>query len=80
MSIHQPSHPSPRVSEVDAAWHVSTYSTNGAGQCVEAGLALGFPVSYAIRDSQNRAHGTLVLNTGEWTALLASIKTANPDL
>ncbi|WP_036555164.1 DUF397 domain-containing protein [Nocardiopsis sp. CNT312] len=56
------------------AWHISTYSVNGSGQCVEAGPSTNGIHRFAVRDSQHRSNGTLIFDTREWAALLASLE------
>ena len=58
----------------EVGWHVSSYSTNGGGQCVEAGQVFG-QASYAVRDSRNRNHTALAFPSHDWTALLQAVKT-----
>ncbi|MDS1271299.1 DUF397 domain-containing protein [Lipingzhangella sp. LS1_29] len=60
---------SPRV-----AWHVSSYSVNGRGECVEAGRVLDAP-RVAVRDSTQRERGYLAVPHGEWAAFLRAVKT-----
>ncbi|GAB3727144.1 DUF397 domain-containing protein [Nocardiopsis nanhaiensis] len=55
------------------AWHTSTYSANGSGQCVEAGPFRHKATAFAVRDSNNRDLGYLTFASPEWTALLASL-------
>ncbi|MEV2274970.1 DUF397 domain-containing protein [Nocardiopsis sp. NPDC049922] len=58
------------------AWHVSTYSSDGGRQCVEAGPFTDGTDRFAVRDSQHRSHGHLTFARPEWTALLAAISQA----
>lgn len=55
------------------AWHISSYSANGSGQCVEAGAFSDGTDAYAVRDSKNRAHGHLAFTRDEWAALIAAL-------
>lgn len=58
----------------EVGWHISSYSTNGGGQCVEAGQVFG-QASYAVRDSRNRGHAALAFPSRNWISLLQAIKT-----
>ncbi|WP_370013343.1 DUF397 domain-containing protein [Nocardiopsis sp. Huas11] len=50
-------------------WHKSSYSPNGSN-CVE--VAEG--VTTAVRDTQNRELGQLDFASGEWAALVGSLR------
>lgn len=52
------------------AWHKSSYSGSGGGNCVE--VAEGQHV--LIRDTQHREHGHLSFEGTEWTHLLDTLK------
>lgn len=54
------------------AWHISSYSANGSGQCVEAGPCTD-GTAFAVRDSTHRHHGHLTFTTPEWAALIATL-------
>ncbi|WP_116245091.1 DUF397 domain-containing protein [Nocardiopsis sp. FIRDI 009] len=56
------------------AWHISTYSAETSGQCVEAGPFTDGSAAFAVRDSQHRSHGHLTFDPREWAALLASLE------
>lgn len=55
------------------AWHISSYSANGSGECVEAGPFTNNTDAYAVRDSTNRSHGHLTFTRDEWAALIAAL-------
>ncbi|WP_435105896.1 DUF397 domain-containing protein [Nocardiopsis synnemataformans] len=55
------------------AWHISTYSAEGSGQCVEAGPFTDGSAAYAVRDSVNRDHGHLAFDTAEWAAFVGGV-------
>ncbi len=55
------------------AWHVSTRSGNGDGNCVEAGPVLDGSRRYAVRDSKDRTGPTLIFPATSWIAFLAAI-------
>ncbi|MGW9351102.1 protein of unknown function [Nocardiopsis flavescens] len=55
------------------AWHISSYSANGSGQCVEAGAFTDGSNAYAVRDSEHPAHGHLTFTRNEWAAFVAGV-------
>lgn len=54
-----------------AGWRKSTFSTGGNGNCVEVNATPG-PVG--VRDTKQRAAGTLTFDRRSWSALLADVK------
>lgn len=58
----------------EVAWHISTRSGNGGGNCVEAGPVLDGSGRVAVRDSKDRAGAVMVYTSAEWTAFLTGIK------
>ncbi|PWV51016.1 uncharacterized protein DUF397 [Nocardiopsis sp. L17-MgMaSL7] len=52
------------------AWHKSSYSGSGGGNCVE--VAEGQDV--LVRDTQHREQGHLSFVSGEWATLLNTLK------
>ena len=58
----------------EVAWHVSTRSGNGDGNCVEAGPVLDGSGRVAVRDSKDRTGHVLVYNRPGWTAFLTALK------
>ncbi|MGW0435218.1 DUF397 domain-containing protein [Micromonospora sp. NPDC003197] len=62
------------------AWHVSTRSGNGSGNCVEAGSVRDGSGRYAVRDSKDRGGPILVFADGGWGAFLAGLKHGEFDL
>ncbi|MFG1902269.1 DUF397 domain-containing protein [Micromonospora carbonacea] len=55
------------------AWHVSTRSGNGDGNCVEAGPVLDGSGRFAVRDSKDRTGPTLLIPAADWTAFLTGL-------
>jgi hypothetical protein len=51
-------------------WRTASYST-GNGSCVETASGSGVIL---VRDTTNRAGGTLTFGTGAWADLVAGIK------
>jgi hypothetical protein len=62
------------VTATEVAWHVSTRSGNGDGNCVEAGPVLDGSGRIAVRDSKDRTGPVLVYGTTGWTAFLTTLK------
>jgi hypothetical protein len=60
----------------EVAWHVSTKSDAGSGNCVEAGPILDGSGQVAVRDTKDRGGPVLVYTADSWTAFLAAIRTA----
>ncbi|MFI2662032.1 DUF397 domain-containing protein [Micromonospora carbonacea] len=56
------------------AWHVSTRSGNGGGNCVEAGPVLDGSGRFAVRDSKDRTGPTLLFPAADWTAFLTDLR------
>ncbi|WP_018588637.1 DUF397 domain-containing protein [Salinispora arenicola] len=60
------------------AWHVSTHSGSGGGDCVEAGLALDGSRRVAVRDSKDRSGPILVYSAASWTGFLTGLRSGTP--
>lgn len=58
----------------EVAWHVSTRSGNGDGNCVEAGPVLDGSARVAVRDSKDRGGPVLLYADGQWAGFLAALK------
>ncbi|WP_405148161.1 DUF397 domain-containing protein [Sphaerisporangium sp. NBC_01403] len=59
------------------AWHISTKSANGGGECVEAGpLADG---TVAVRHSHHPDREVILYTRGEWQAFIAGVKAGEFD-
>jgi hypothetical protein len=56
------------------AWHVSTRSGSGGGNCVEAGPVLDGSGRVAVRDSKDRAGHVLLYPDAAWTTFLAGLR------
>lgn len=59
---------------VEVAWHVSTRSGSGGGNCVEAGPILDGSGRVAVRDSKDRAGHVLVYTAATWSAFITALK------
>lgn len=60
------------------AWHVSTRSGNGGGNCVEAGPVLDGSRRVAVRDSKDRSGPILVYSAASWTGFLTGLRSGTP--
>jgi uncharacterized protein DUF397 len=61
-----------------AVWHKSTRSGGNGGDCVE--VAVNLPGIVAVRDSKDRAGGTLVLTCAQWAVFLDGVRAGDFDL
>ena len=61
----------------DAVWNKSTRSGGNGGDCVE--VAVNLPGIVAVRDSKNRAGGTLVFTPAVWAAFLDGVRSGEFD-
>ncbi|HEX7659039.1 MAG TPA: DUF397 domain-containing protein [Pseudonocardiaceae bacterium] len=53
-------------------WRKSSYSADNGGNCVEVGLP--GPEAFLVRDTKNRAGGTLAFGPEAWQRFAASVK------
>lgn len=53
-------------------WRTSSYSTQGGGNCVEVGRAVG-DAWVVIRDTKNRGRGCLAVSSAGWAAFIRSV-------
>ncbi|MFI6578329.1 DUF397 domain-containing protein [Nocardiopsis sp. NPDC050513] len=58
---------------ISERWTKSSYSNGKGGECVEARGVLAAS-TIAMRDTQNRDLGSLRFPSGEWTALLDTLR------
>jgi hypothetical protein len=61
-----------------AVWHKSTRSGGNGGDCVE--VAVNLPGIVAVRDSKDRAGGTLVFTSAQWVVFLDGVRAGDFDL
>jgi len=61
-----------------AVWHKSTRSGGNGGDCVE--VAVNLPGIVAVRDSKDRAGGTLVFTSVQWAVFLDGVRAGDFDL
>ena len=52
------------------AWHISSYSQGGGGNCVEAGPVRDGSMQVAVRDSTRRGSGILLSGRPAWSAFI----------
>jgi hypothetical protein len=62
------------------AWHISTRSENGGGNCVEAGPLLDGSGRVAVRHSRRPGEATIVYSRQEWLAFVDGVKDGEFDL
>lgn len=60
-----------------ARWLTSSYSSGHGGACVEVAKLIG---GAAVRDSKNRADGTLVFSADAWGAFVTATAGGSFDL
>ncbi|MFG2061685.1 DUF397 domain-containing protein [Micromonospora sp. NPDC048871] len=61
------------------AWHVSTRSPSGGGNCVEAGPILDGSGRVAVRDSKDRNGPVLICAFGSWNSFLSAVRNGPLD-
>lgn len=61
------------------AWRVSTRSSNGSGNCVEAGPVDDNSERVAVRHSHRPGGHTFAYDRTEWNAFLAAVKHGDFD-
>ncbi|MFK3980093.1 DUF397 domain-containing protein [Micromonospora sp. NPDC050397] len=59
------------------AWHISSRSGNGSGNCVEAGPILDGSGRVAVRHSHHPSGHVLVYSGAGWTAFLAGVRSTS---
>ncbi|WP_019630296.1 DUF397 domain-containing protein [Actinomadura atramentaria] len=61
------------------AWHISTFSDNGGGNCVEAGPLADGSDRVAVRHSQRPDAELIVYTRAEWEAFTAGVRNGEFD-
>jgi hypothetical protein len=56
------------------AWHISSYSTNGGGSCVEAGVLADATGWVVVRHSHHPDGLALVFGRPTWAAFVGGVK------
>ncbi len=67
-------HPTVAASPTPVAWHISTFSANGGGGCVEAGPLADRTGRIAVRHSRRPGEAVIVYTRAEWDAFLAGVR------
>lgn len=61
------------------AWHISTRSENGGGNCVEAGPLADGSERVAVRHSRHPGGKVIVYTRAEWEAFVGGVKDGEFD-
>ncbi|MFG2090427.1 MULTISPECIES: DUF397 domain-containing protein [unclassified Spirillospora] len=61
------------------AWHISSYSPNGGGNCVEAGPLTDGTDRVAVRHSHRPDAEVILYTRAEWQAFLAGVHNGEFD-
>ncbi|MEO3860093.1 DUF397 domain-containing protein [Acrocarpospora sp. B8E8] len=61
------------------AWHISSRSSNGTGQCVEAGPLADGTGRVAVRHSRHRDGEVIIYTRAEWEAFVGGVKDGEFD-
>ncbi|MEO3815420.1 DUF397 domain-containing protein [Plantactinospora sp. B24E8] len=61
----------------EVAWHISSKSDGGSGNCVEVGPVLDNSGQVAVRDSKDRTGPVILYPGNRWTSFLAALKENN---
>jgi hypothetical protein len=67
------------VDQLRATWHVSTFSANGGGGCVEAGPLSDGTERIAVRHSRRPEEAVILYTRSEWDAFLAGVRSGEFD-
>ncbi|MEU8799630.1 DUF397 domain-containing protein [Spirillospora sp. NPDC048819] len=63
----------------EVAWHISTYSPNNGGNCVEAGPLTDGTDRVAVRHSHRPDAEVILYTRAEWQAFLAGVRNGEFD-
>jgi hypothetical protein len=63
----------------EIAWHISTYSPDTSGSCVQAGPLLDGSGRVAVRHSRHPEAATIVYTRAEWDAFIGGVKDSEFD-
>ena len=61
------------------AWRISSRSSSGSGNCVEAGPYLDGTHRYAVRNSRYRTDPMLTIGTAAWQSFVDGVRTDRYD-
>jgi hypothetical protein len=62
--------------DVTGVWRKSSYSSGNGGNCVEVAGVAG---AVAVRDTKDRARGTLRISPSGWRGFLSAVKVGELD-
>ena len=62
-----------------AAWHISSFSADGGGDCVEAGPLTDHTPRIAVRHSKHPNGPTLIYTQAEWKAFISGVRSGEFD-
>ncbi|MDQ3275236.1 MAG: DUF397 domain-containing protein [Actinomycetota bacterium] len=62
------------------AWRISSYSTNGGGNCVEAGALPGGTGRVAVRHSHHPGGTAFVVDRSAWAAFVGAVRNDEFDV
>lgn len=68
-----------KAGKAHVAWHISSFSPNGDGNCVEAGPLGDGSERVAVRHSHRPDGEMIVYTRGEWEAFLAGVRNGEFD-
>jgi hypothetical protein len=79
LSTTEPREPLGTDQSPHVAWHISTYSPDGGGNCVEAGPLNDGTERVAIRHSHHPDAETIIYTRPEWEAFLKGVRNGEFD-
>ncbi|MEV0823779.1 DUF397 domain-containing protein [Nonomuraea rubra] len=66
------------MSTPETAWHISSFSADGGGNCVEAGPLQDGSGRVAVRHSKLKGN-VIIYSKAEWQAFLAGVRAGEFD-
>jgi hypothetical protein len=67
------------MSAPEVSWHISSFSPDGGGTCVEAGPLNDGTERVAVRHSKHPEGQTIIYTKAEWQAFLAGARAGEFD-
>ncbi|NVI86317.1 DUF397 domain-containing protein [Actinomadura sp. BRA 177] len=74
MSTHESGNPLGQEDRSRIAWHISSFSPNGGGNCVEAGPLADGTERVAVRHSHRPNAEVIIYTRPEWEAFLNGVR------
>jgi hypothetical protein len=71
---HSPAPDSTRADLSNVQWHISTRSSSGGGDCVEAGPLNDGTGRVALRHSKHPEGAVIIYTRAEWDAFVGGVK------